>query len=354
MPGEQRADLVAAQHPPALRSGDGHRAAVGVGVVGDDDVGGVLLGEGHRQVHRPRLLGVGEGDGGEVGVGLLLLLHHPGGVEAGRLQHLDDRGPAHAVQRGVDDVEVAGAVAGQVGGGVEVAVDDGLVEHLAGRSPRHLRQRRHPGDVRGDLGVGGGDDLAAVAEVDLVAVVLRRVVTGGHHHPGGAAQLTDRVREDRGGQRSRQHVRGETGAGHHLGGVLGEDVAVVPGVVPDHDTAGGSLLPQVRGQPGRGPHHHDPVHPVRPGAEGAAKPGGAELQGAVEPVGEVRHVSLVRGVLQPGDELLELGAGPVVGVLGGPVAGATEQVLDIGSRHGRTVARALRASRRWTGGAGCG
>src|SRR3546814_17609478 len=37
-------------------------------------------------------------------------------------------------------------------------------------------------DVRGDLGVGGGDDLRAVvlaAQVDLVAVVIRRVVAGG-------------------------------------------------------------------------------------------------------------------------------------------------------------------------------
>ena len=36
---QQRADLVAAQHPPPARPGHRDGAAVGVGVVGDDDVG---------------------------------------------------------------------------------------------------------------------------------------------------------------------------------------------------------------------------------------------------------------------------------------------------------------------------
>ena len=107
---EQRADLVAAEHPPAVRAGDGGGAPVGVGVVGDHDVGAVALGEGDRQVHRARLLGVGEGDGREVRVRLLLLLHDRRRVEAGGLEHPLDRHAADAVQRGVDDLEVARAV----------------------------------------------------------------------------------------------------------------------------------------------------------------------------------------------------------------------------------------------------
>ena len=108
---EQRADLVAAQHPPAVRRRDRDGAAVGVGVVGHDDVGVVLRGERHGEVHRARLLGVGEGDGREVGVGVLLLLDDVRGVEPGGLQHLRDRRTADAVQRRVDDREVARAVA---------------------------------------------------------------------------------------------------------------------------------------------------------------------------------------------------------------------------------------------------
>ena len=234
---EQRADLVAAEHPPAVRAGDGGRAPVGVGVVGDHDVGAVALGERHRQVHRARLLGVGEGDGREVRVGLLLLLDDRRRVEAGGLEHPLDRHAADAVQRRVDDLEVARAVLDQPGDGVEVAVDDLLLEHLAGAAARDVGDRADGRDPGRDLGVGRRHDLAAVAEVDLVAVVARRVVARGDHHAGGAAELADREREDRGRQRSGQDVRREPGAGHHLGGVAGEDVGVVAGVVPDHDGA---------------------------------------------------------------------------------------------------------------------
>ena len=83
----------------------------------------------------------------------------------------------------------------------------------------------------------------------------------------------------------------EPGAGHHLGGVAGEDVAAVPGVVADHH--GAARRPcslQVRRQAGRGADHDDPVHPVRTRAERAAQPRGAELQGAGEPVGQVGRV----------------------------------------------------------------
>src|SRR4029079_17016900 len=96
----------------------------------------------------------------------------PGGGEAGGLEDLDDRGAADPVQRRVDDVEVARSVGGEVGDGVEVAVHQVLVEDRAGAPARHLGRRADGGDARGDLGVGRGHDLAAVAEVDLVAVVL--------------------------------------------------------------------------------------------------------------------------------------------------------------------------------------
>ncbi len=101
---EQRTDLVAAQHLPAVRAGDGDGAAVGVGVVGHDDVGVDLLGQRHREVHRAGFLGVGEGHGREVGVGLGLGRRDVGLGETGLLQRGDDGGAADAVQRRVDDV----------------------------------------------------------------------------------------------------------------------------------------------------------------------------------------------------------------------------------------------------------
>ena len=114
-------------------------------------------------------------------------------------------------------------------------------------------------------------------------------MAGGHHHAGDAAELADGEGQHRGRQRPRQQQRLQPGPGHHLGGVAGEDVGVVPGVVADHHGAAGwrAVVREVRRQPGRGAEHHDPVHPVRPRAERTAQPGGAELERAVEPVGQV-------------------------------------------------------------------
>jgi hypothetical protein len=91
---------------------------------------------------------------------------------------------------------------------------------------------------------------------------------------------------------------------------------------------GVALLPEVGREAGGGPEHHDPVHPVGPGAEGATEACGAELQGAVEPVGEVGRGTITIGE-DVGDRLLELGAGVGIGVLGHPAAGAFEQDIDV-------------------------
>jgi hypothetical protein len=272
---------------------------------------------------------------------MLLCLDHLRGREAGRLEHLHHRGAAHPVQRRVDDVEVAGPVSGEPGDGVEVGVDDVLAQHppagLADRLPRHRGKgadRRDPGR---DLGVGRRHDLAAVAEVDLVAVVLRRVVARGDHHARDRAELADRVGEQRRRQRTGEEQRGQPGAAHHLGGVLGEHVGVVPCVVPDHDGAarGRPLVAEVRRQPGRGPDHHDPVHPVRPGAERAAESRGAELERAAEPVAQLGDGIRRSAVLDTGDELAQLRPRLLVGVLGEPGACAGEEDVDVGRGHGR-------------------
>ncbi len=282
MLGQQGADLVAAEHPPAVRARHGGRAPVAVGVVGDHQVGVLVLGERHRQVHRPRLLRVRERDGREVRIRLLLPRHDVRRLEAGRLEHLRHRGAAHPVQRGVDHREVTRPVAGQPGDGVEVAVDDVLRQDLAGVRAGHVGQAADRGDPLGDLGVGGRHDLAAVAEVDLVAVVLRRVVAGGDHHAGDAAELADREGQERCRQRPGEDQGAQAGAGHHLRGVPREHVGVVAGVVADHHgrAAGRAVLDEVRRETGGGPGHDDAVHPVGSGPERAAQPRRTELERA--------------------------------------------------------------------------
>ena len=133
--------------------------------------------------------------------------------EPGGLQHLQHRRPADAVQRRVDDVEVAGAVRRP---GPRRCRSSGR------RSPRRApcpglrramdvdRPRRRRSARRSR--VGRRHDLAAVAEVDLVAVVLGRVVAGGHHHAGDAPELADRERQHRRRQRPRHQQRLEARA----------------------------------------------------------------------------------------------------------------------------------------------
>ena len=113
------------------------------------------------------------------------------------------------------------------------------------------------------------------------------------------------------------------GAGQHPGRLVGELVRAVPRVAADDHSGLGGAGPgdaapraaQPAGQRGgRGPDDRA-VHPVRPGADRAAQPGGAELQPAAEPVGQLRRGL---GAVVTGGQRLELGPVPLVRVVGQP------------------------------------
>ncbi len=256
-PAEQPAHLVAAQHPVRRSAGGAavarrhrDRAPVGVGVVGDHDVGVGVDALLEREVHRARLLGVGERHGGELGVGRELRGHHARRREAGEAQRLEHDVAAHAVHRRVGDPHLArGRRVHQRGDVGEVRRQHVVAERLPAVAARHVAHRAHGVDRSADLGVGRRDDLGAVAEVDLVAVVLRRVVARGDHDAGGAAEVADRVREHRRRQRPRQDVGVDARALHDLGGVAGERVGLVAGVVPDDDRAPGAAAARSRTPP---------------------------------------------------------------------------------------------------------
>ena len=284
----------------------------------------------HREVHRAGLLRVGEGHRREVRVGVLLLAHHARRVEARGLEDLHDGGAADPVERACRRstgraARPRPAPPRRRGSGPRCPRPGSARVVPRGRSATDA----HGGDPGGDLRVRGRDDLAAVAEVDLVAVVLGRVVAGRDHHARRAAELADGVGEHRRRQRPGEQPDRDPGAGHHLGGVPGEVVAAVPGVLPDDDGAGGAGVLQVRRQAGRGPAHHHPVHPVRPGRHRPAQARGAELQRAVEPVRQVRE-RLGVAALDGTDDLLQLGAGGLVGVVGDPGAGLGDEGLGVG------------------------
>jgi hypothetical protein len=137
----------------------------------------VLDGGGDREVDGAGLLGVGEGDGAELRVGVALACHDSRRVEAGALEGREDHVAADAVQRCVGDPEVArGRGVDQTGHPVQVGLDHVVVEGLPVVTAGDRGQWPDRRDLGRDLRVGRRHDLRAVAEVDLVPVVLRRVV----------------------------------------------------------------------------------------------------------------------------------------------------------------------------------
>src|SRR5690606_6309576 len=109
----------------------GGGAAVGVRVVGDDQVRSGRPGLREGQVHRAGLLRVGERDGGEVGVGLGLLGDQHWLGEAGPGEGGEQHVLADAVHGRVDGAGGTGGVRREdrVGAG-EVGVQDAVAQGL--------------------------------------------------------------------------------------------------------------------------------------------------------------------------------------------------------------------------------
>ena len=282
---EEHADLVAGEHAVAAARAVGHGGgqAVGVGVVGEDELGPRLRGEREDAVHRARLLGVREGHGGEGAVGVGLRGLDRDALEAGPGERADGEPVADAVHRGVDDPQgrrVAG-VQRRAGEAAEVGLLDRRVldvheeAQAAGRGVGRRRpgdrvEARGGGDPGGDRGVDRRDDLGAARQVDLVAVVAGRVVAGGDRDAGRRAEVRDGEGEQRrrdrvgeeahgdaeavrarpprprrspgssGGRRSRPRPRGTAGRGRRA-----------------------RLVEEVRAEAPGGLHDREPVHPVR-------------------------------------------------------------------------------------------
>ena len=330
-----------------------HRCPVGVGIVGDHDVGVLARRRLEGKIQRPGLLRVREVHRGEVRIRLRLLGDERDVVESGGVQHRDGRFPAHAVHGGQDDLQPAGREVlrdcqGR-DGALVVGRDRGLQHGPPVRGQDDRVQGADGVDLRRYQGVVGCHDLGAAAaflhrvtaEVHLVAVVLRRVVAGGDHDAAVAVQRPHRVGEQRGGQRGRHQEGLNPRRGEDRRGFLGENVGVVTGVIADDGArpgAGGGLPDRVGeegGEAGGGAADHHAVHPVRTRAEGCPQSSGAELQGAAEAVGQFLAG---RGDAPVGeaDQFGEGGGGGGVRVLACPIAGIAQEAGEFGirRRHG--------------------
>ena len=310
---QQAANLVAAQRGPfSLGVWVGHRerAAVRVGVDRDDQVGVLCPGLLDRHVEGAGLLGVREGHGREVGVGLGLRGDERDLREAGLGQHARGHRGAHAMHGGQDDTQV------RAGGLVAGGERDGFRDVLFARI-HSLDQVIVHGDLvgggrsldgRGDLGVEGRDDLDALpvagddaaTQVDLVAVVRGGVVRGGHHD----ARVRAVVAHREGGQRGRvglgQREDAHAGGGGDAAGGRGELGGAVAGVAA-HDQGGGARRVGLDdlAQAGGRADDDGQVHAGLTGADDTAQAGRAELEGAVHGrahAGERLLVAALRGL----------------------------------------------------------
>ena len=164
--------------------------------------------------------------------------------------------------------------------------------------------------------VVGGGELAAVAPVGLVAVVLLGIVGGGEHDAGVAVAVADGEAELGGGTHAVEEVDLVAVGSQHVGCDFGELAAVVAAVVADGSAElflVGVDLADVVGETLGGHCHGVFVHAVGADAHDAAKAAGAELEVAVE--------ALV--------ELVGVGSHVEDGLLGGVVIGTVEPSLCV-------------------------
>ncbi len=117
-----------------------------------------------------------------------------------------------------------------------VDVDEALCER-----PGEGRVRRDGARLggSGDRRVGGRDDLGAVPNVNLVAVVGRRVVTGGDHDPCRRLKVAHSECRDRRRQGAHEPPRPQAAGRHYPGRVVGQLRRTMPSVMA-HDHADGS------------------------------------------------------------------------------------------------------------------
>ena len=253
IPREDRADLVAAEEfhfPLGVAGSDAHAVVIGIG--GDDEVcaGAVRLRDRHGE--RLGVFGVGRFNGREPAIGNFLLGDGVA-LEAQSSEHRLDDHAADAVERGVDDLE-------RVLAPDEVGVD------RQGREARHVgfvnlgTHRNHPPALRlrnrreifaldgvhlfNDRGGMGFGDLAAVLEVDLVAVVFGRVVAGSEVDARLGLHVAHGEGEFRSGARALEKVGVAAEVGDDFRGEFGEFAREKPRVVAEADGgfAGAALL----------------------------------------------------------------------------------------------------------------
>ena len=173
---------------------------------------------------------------------------------------------------------------------VHLAADD--ADAVVAAVPQNLVVGGHSVHLVDDALVVRRHNLSTVAPIHLVAVVLLGVVRGGHHHAGVAAKVAHGEGELWRGAQVLKEVAEDTVGGHHAGGHLSEEAAVVARVVRYHhlQLLVREIFLQIVGKPLGGCAHRVTVHAVGAYAHDAAQTARAKLQRTVETLVELVRI----------------------------------------------------------------
>ena len=266
---------------------------------------------------------------GKGGIGFGLFGNDVRQRQAGGGQCFEQHFFAHAVQRGIDVIQIAFWRNGQRCDLGDIGIDHFVVQNAVVAAAGEFGDGRgeHAVDVLRHFFIGRRHDLPAAvlfAQIDFVAVVLGGVVAGGDHNAGGGVEMADGERQNRRGQHARQQQGFDTGGGHDFGGVFGEGERVFAPVIADDDGRGVVVVAQVVGQSFGGFADQDAVHARAAGSDFAAQACGAELHTAVKQAVQGLFGGFV-AVLRLGEQVLDVFAGFGIGVLCGPCLGGAVQ-----------------------------
>ena len=224
----------------------------------------------------------------------VLLGHVDDVLEAHPPEHFRHDAHAASVKRGVDELEVAvgrDRLGAEPEGKQVVEIElvhlgahglDAAALEFGGEL--HLGRIGDLGHLVHDLLVHGSGHLAAVAPADLVAVVFLGIVGGRDHDAGHRLFQAHGIAHHRRGPDIVENEHVDAVRGEHVGGDLGEFLAVVAGIIGDADLRIGVVhVAQDIVRKALGGHSDGVlVHPVGSDAHNAAETAGTEFKVLVE------------------------------------------------------------------------
>ena len=231
---------------------------------------------------------------GEVAVRQLLLLDDGDILDADALEDLANRLIARAVERSIDDLQVA--LRANIGMDalcehvfIEIFDDilpdigdhaglDGFLKIAGFYIIEHIQRIDLADDSICDI----QRDLAAVGAVGLIAVVLCRIVAGRHHDTRRAAQCTDRKGEHRGRHQLGVDMHLDAVCSEHGSGSLCECIGLDTAVVGDCDARCLKGLLDIISKALRCAANGIDIHSVGTGAEYAAETARSECEILIE------------------------------------------------------------------------